>query len=179
MSIRHRTGHLQGKPCSPLQLEGSDKGQKPYVEKLWGWWRSCGAGVGQPRELSTGKCSSAISQWESRLPSSSQSAPGQALCSCLWGTDYDYDHRGCQHPGGPRSTLLALTCDQSGKEATVPSSEEARLRSQGTGLLKNAILTLTPRNSVPQHRPASQNSTEPQASVIQHVSKLDWKGQLW
>lgn len=99
---------------------------------------------------------SAISQWESRLPSgrnpSSQSALGQALCSCLWGTDYDYDHMVCQHPGGPRTTLLVLTCDQSGKEATAPSSEEARLTSQGAGLLKtNATLTLTPRTSVPQH----------------------------
>lgn len=163
VSIRHKAGQFQDKPCSPLQLEGSDKGLHPHVEKLWDWWRSCRAGreaaglVWVSPENSV--WASAISQWESRFSSFSQSAPGQALCSRLWGTDYDYDHRGCQHPGGPRSTLLALTCDQSGKEATAPSSEEVCLRSQGTGLLKNATLTLTPRNSVRQHGPASQNST--------------------
>lgn len=116
-------------------------------------WRSCGAGVGQPRELSMGKCYKSVgvktSLWEKPLQSECM---GQALCSRLWGTDYDYDHMVCQHPGGPRTTLLVLTCDQSGKEATAPSSEEARLTSQGAGLLKtNATLTLTPRTSVPQH----------------------------
>jgi hypothetical protein len=95
--------------------------------------KHCGTGLGQHRELSMGECCQPVGDKTSLTEKSLQpectgTNSSLATCGILMVATRDTSIH--------RAPELAQTYDQSGKEATVPTTGEACLRSQGAGLPK-------------------------------------------